>query len=88
MHFIWQYQPMDINSLFVRARFAYLFVPNKSKIINKWVMLISLPIMQYSIADNVVKPFIIPIYIYVIIYISIIRIMQLSSFEVDYLIEY
>ena len=51
-------------------------------------MLISLPIMQYSIADNVVKPFIIPIYIYVIIYISIIRIMQLSSFEVDYLIEY
>ena len=55
---------MDINSLFVRARFAYIFVPNKSKIINKQVMLISLRIMHYSIADNVVKPFIIPVYIY------------------------
>ena len=27
-------------------------------------MLISLRIMHYSIADNVVKPFIIPVYIY------------------------
>ena len=69
---------MDINSLFVRARFAYIFVPNKSKIINKQVMLISLRIMHYSIADNVVKPFIIPV----------IRIMQFLSFEVDYLIKH
>ena len=71
---------MDINSLFVRARFAYIFVPNKSKIINKQVMLISLRIMHYSIADNVVKPFIIPVYIN--------QIMLFSSFEVDYLIKH
>ena len=64
---------MDINSLFVRARFAYIFVPNKSKIINKQAMLISLRIMHYSIADNVVKP---------------IRIMPFLSFEVDYLIKH